>query len=147
MPHTYSQDFQHIVFSTKERCKLISKSMQPKLWSYMAGIGRNHGFLFLANGGMEDHVHLLIQLPAKLSVAEAVSLVKTNSSRWMNEHGMKFAWQEGYGHFSVSKSLLPTVERYIANQEQHQMKMTFEDEFVGLLKKHGIEFDPRYVFG
>jgi len=60
---------------------------------------------------------------------------------------MKFAWQEGYGHFSVSKSLLPTVERYIANQEQHQMKMTFEDEFVGLLKKHGIEFDPRYVFG
>jgi REP element-mobilizing transposase RayT len=145
--HTYSQNYQHIVFSTKERHKLINKSMQPKLWSYMAGIGRNHGFLVLANGGMEDHVHLLIQLPPVLSVAEAVSLVKANSSRWMNEHGMKFAWQEGYGDFSVSKSILGTVERYIANQEKHHRKMTFEDEFVGLLKKHGIEFDPRYVFG
>jgi REP element-mobilizing transposase RayT len=71
--HTYSQNYQHIVFSTKERRKLISKSMQPKLWSYMAGIARNHGFLVLANGGLEDHVHLLIQLPPVLSVAEAVS--------------------------------------------------------------------------
>jgi REP element-mobilizing transposase RayT len=107
--HTYSQNYQHIVFSTKERRKLISKSMQPKLWSYMAGIARNHGFLVLANGGLEDHVHLLIQLPPVLSVAEAVSLVKANSSRWMNEHGMEFAWQEGYGDFSVSKSNLGAV--------------------------------------
>lgn len=147
MPHTYSQNYQHIVFSTKERRKLVDKSMQPKLWAYMAGIARNHEFLVLANGGMEDHVHLLIQLPPVLSVAEAVSLIKTNSSRWMNEHGMKFAWQEGYGDFSVSRSSLSTVESYIVNQEQHHRKMTFEDEFVGLLKKHGIEFDPRYVFG
>jgi putative transposase len=147
VPHTYSQNYQHIVFSTKERRKLVDKSMQPKLWAYMAGIARNHEFLVLANGGMEDHVHLLIQLPPVLSVAEAVSLIKTNSSRWMNEHGMKFAWQEGYGDFSVSRSSLSTVESYIVNQEQHHRKMTFEDEFVGLLKKHGIEFDPRYVFG
>ncbi|HEY7402729.1 MAG TPA: IS200/IS605 family transposase [Candidatus Angelobacter sp.] len=147
MSHTYSQNYQHIVFSTKDRRRLISKSMQPKLWSYIAGIGRNHGFLVLANGGMEDHVHLLIQLPPVLSVAEAVSLVKTNSSRWMNDHGMSFAWQEGYGDFSVSKSNLGAVERYIANQEQHHRKMTFEEEFLGLLKKHGIEFDPKYVFG
>ena len=80
-------------------------------------------------------------------MAEAVSLVKTNSSRWINEHGMKFAWQEGYGDFSVSRSNLSTVQRYIANQEQHHRKMTFEDEFVGLLEKHGIDFDPRYGFG
>jgi REP element-mobilizing transposase RayT len=103
--------------------------------------------LVLANGGMEDHVHLLIQLPPVLSVAKAASLVKTNSSRWMNDHGMKFAWQEGYGDFSVSKSNLGVVERYIANQERHHRKMTFEEEFVGLLKRHGVEFDPRYVFG
>ena len=147
MSHTYSQNYQHIVFSTKERRKLINKSMQPKLWAYMAGIARNHGFLVLANGGMEDHVHLLIQMPPLLSVAKAVSLIKTNSSSWMNEHGMKFMWQEGYGDFSVSKSIVGTVERYIANQEKHHRKMTFEEEFVGLLKKHGIEFDPRYVFG
>ena len=147
MPHTYSQDYQHIVFSTKERRKLINKSMQPKLWSYIAGIGRNHGFLVLANGGMEDHVHLLVQVPAKLAAAEVVSLIKANSSRWMNEHGNKFSWQEGYGAFSVSKSNLETVTRYIANQEQHHRKMTFEEEFIGFLEKLGIDYDPKYVFG
>jgi putative transposase len=147
MPHSYSQDYQHIVFSTKERRKLISKSMQPKLWAYMAGIGRNHGFLVLANGGMEDHVHLLVQVPARIAAARVVSLVKANSSGWMNDHGMKFAWQEGYGAFSVSKSNLGAVTRYINNQEKHHRKMTFEEEFIGFLKKLGIEYDPKYVFG
>ena len=147
MSHTYSQDYQHIVFSTKERLKLISKSMQPKLWSYMAGVGRNHGFLVLANGGMEDHVHLLTQVPARMSAARVVSLVKSNSSRWMNEHGMKFTWQEGYGAFSVSKSNLGAVTKYIANQERHHRKETFEEEFIGFLEKLGIEYDPKYVFG
>ena len=83
MSHSYSQDYQHIVFSTKDRLKLITQSMQPKLWSYMAGIGRNHGFLVLANGGISDHVHLLVQVPARLSAAKVVSLLKTNSSRWI----------------------------------------------------------------
>ena len=147
MSHSYSQDYQHIVFSTKERRKLIRKSMQSKLWSYMAGIGRNHGFLVLANGGMDDHVHLLIQVPARIATAKVISLIKANSSRWMNEHGMKFAWQEGYGAFSVSKSNLGAVKRYIANQERHHRKMTFEQEFIGFLKKLGIEFDPKHVFG
>jgi putative transposase len=147
MSHTYSQNHLHVVFSTKGRRKLIEPRMQPKLWSYMAGIGRNHGFLVLANGGMEDHVHLLIQLPPALALAKAVSLVKANSSGWMNEHGLRFAWQEGYGAFSVSASNLDVVERYIANQERHHRKMTFEDEFLGLLNKHGIQYDPKYVFG
>ena len=90
MSHSYSQNYLHIVFSTKDRQKLIAPAMRPKLWSYMAGIGRNHGFLVLANGGMSDHVHLLIQLPPVLALAEAISLVKSNSSRWMNDHGMEF---------------------------------------------------------
>jgi putative transposase len=147
VPHSYSQSYHHIVFSTKERQKLISKPMQPKLWSYMAGIGRNHGFLVLANGGMEDHAHLLIQLPSQLALAQAISLVKANSSRWMNEHAMKFSWQEGYGAFSVSASNLGAVERYIANQEQHHRKITYEQEFVGFSRRYGIEFDPQFVFG
>ncbi len=79
--HSYSQNHLHVVFSTQGRQKLIHRSMQPKLWSYMAGIGRNHGFLVLANGGMEDHVHVLIQLPPMLALAKAVSLVKANSSK------------------------------------------------------------------
>jgi len=146
MPHTYTQNYLHIVFSTKERWKLISKEFQPKLWSYMAGIGRNHDFLVLANGGMEDHAHLLIQLPASLALSKAVQLLKGNSSRWINEHGDEFAWQEGYGAFSVSASNVDRVKRYIANQEAHHRKVTFEQEFIAFLKKHKIDYDSRYVF-
>jgi REP-associated tyrosine transposase len=127
MSHSYSENHLHIVFSTKGRQKLIDQEMQPKLWSYMAGIGRNHDFLVLANGGMEDHAHLLIQLPPMLALAKAISLIKANSSKWMNEHGLKFAWQEGYGAFSVSASNLPAVKRYIANQPRHHRNMSFEE--------------------
>jgi putative transposase len=147
MSHSYSQNHLHVVFSTKERKTLIAKPTQPKLWSYTAGIARNHGFLVTANGGMEDHVHLLILLPPVLALSKAVALMKANSSKWMNEHGIRFSWQEGYGAFSVSASNLAAVVRYIENQQRHHGKMTFEDEFIGLLKKHGVEFDPKYVFG
>ena len=147
MSHTYSQNHLHVIFSTKDRRKSIDRQMQPQLWSYMAGIARNHGFMVLANGGMEDHVHLLIQLSPALALAKAVSLLKANSSKWMNEHGLRFAWQQGYGAFSVSASNLGVVERYIATQERHHRKMTFEEEFVGLLKRHGIQYDPKYIFG
>jgi putative transposase len=147
MPHTYSQNYLHVVFSTKERRKLITKEFQPKLWSYMAGIGRNNGFLVLANGGMEDHTHLLIQLPATLTLAKAVQLLKGSSSKWVSEHGREFSWQEGYGAFGVSKSNINAVVRYIANQEKHHRKITFEEEFIALLEKHEIEYDPKYVFG
>ncbi len=83
MPHSFVQNYVHVVFSTKEREKLLTKSMQPKLWSYMAGVARNHDFLVLANGGMEDHVHLLLQLPPTLALAKAIALIKANSSRWI----------------------------------------------------------------
>ena len=147
MSHSYVQNHLHVVFSTKEREKLIAKPMQPKLWSYLAGIARNHDFLVIANGGMEDHVHLLILLPPFLALAKAINLLKTNSSKWMSEHGTRFAWQQGYGAFGVCKSKMDAVIRYINEQERHHRKMSFEDEFIGLLEKHGMEYDPRYVFG
>jgi putative transposase len=84
MSHTYAQNHLHVVFSTKERRKLIEKPMQPRLWSCMAGIARSHDFLVIANGGMEDHVHLLLQIPPALALANAVALLKANSSKWMN---------------------------------------------------------------
>ena len=99
----------------------------------MAGIGRNNGFLVLANGGMEDHAHLLIQLPATLTLAKAVQLLKGSSSKWVGEHGREFSWQEGYGAFGVSKSNMNAVVKYIANQEKHHRKITFEEEFIALL--------------
>ena len=113
MSHSYVQNQLHVVFSTKEREKLIAKPKQPKLWSYMAGIARNHDFPVIANGGMEDHVHLLILLPPILPLAKAINFLKANSSKWMSEHGTRFAWQQGYGVFAVSKSNIDVVGRYI----------------------------------
>ena len=146
MSHTYTQNHLHVVFSTKERARLIAKRDQPKLWSYMAGIGRNHGFLVIANGGMEDHVHLLIQLPPALALAKAVLLLKSNSSKWMNERGTRLSWQEGYGAFSVSSSQANKTIVYIQRQKEHHRKRSFQDEFIDLLEKHGIEYDRRYLF-
>ncbi len=147
MSHTYVQNVIHVVFSTKYRSKSISKELKPRMWAYVTGICKNHGIFVHAVGGTDDHIHLLIQIPAPLSVAKAVLAIKSNSSRWANEEGNKFAWQQGYAAFSVSSSSVAAVVRYIQNQELHHAKMDFEAELVALLKKHGVEFDPKFVFG
>jgi len=147
MPHTYAQNAIHAVFSTKDRAKLIPKDFQPRLWSYAAGICKQDGIFVHAIGGTDDHIHLLFQIPPSLALAKAVNTVKSNSSRWANEEGFPFAWQQGYAAFSVSASNLPAVIRYIQNQEAHHKKMTFEAEFLALLKKHGVDYDPKFVFG
>jgi putative transposase len=147
MSHTFTKNHQHIVFSTAERRKLLEKTFQPKLWAYMAGICRNHGIYVRAVGGIEDHVHMLIELPPTLAVAQAVLKVKSNSSKWVKEGGKKFAWQKGYAAFSVSASNLLAVERYVNSQEAHHRKISYEDELIALLEKHGIVFDRKLVFG
>ena len=147
MSHTYAQNVIHVVFSTKDRRKTISKESQSRMWAYVAGICKNHGIFVHAIGGMEDHIHLLIQIPPSLSVSKAVLAIKSNSSRWANDQGTKFAWQQGYAAFSVSSSNVPAVVKYIRNQESHHRKMSFDEEFVALLEKHGVEFDPKFVFG
>jgi REP element-mobilizing transposase RayT len=110
----------------------------------MAGICRNHNIFVRAINGVEDHVHLLIEIPPTLAVARVVSLIKSNSSKWVNET-QKFAWQNGYGAFSVSASNLAAVTRYINSQAEHHKKMTFADEFQQLLKKHGITFPADWM--
>jgi len=144
MAHTYVQNVIHLVFSTKERRKLISKERQARLWKYMVGICKQERIFVHEIGGMEDHAHMLIQLPPTLSLSDAVLEIKTSSSRWM---GRSFAWQRGFGAFSVSASKLDTVVRYIRTQESHHKKMSFDEEFIALLKKHGVAFDLKYVFG
>lgn len=110
------------------------------MWAYMAGITKNHGMHAVAIGGMEDHVHALINLGATLGIAKAVQVLKANSSRWMNEHpGARLEWQEGYFACSVSRSQVAGVIRYIANQKAHHRKMDSAREFALLLKKHGFD--------
>ena len=147
MSHTYAQNVIHVVFSTKDRHRTISPEFQPRLWAYVVGVCQKLGILVHAVGGIEDHIHLLIQFPPSVPVAKAILTIKSNSSRWVNEEGHRFAWQQGYGAFSVSHSLVSAVVRYILNQEAHHKKMGFDAEFLVLLKKHGMEFDPKFVFG
>jgi putative transposase len=147
MSHAFAKNHIHLIFSTKGRSKIIPKEVQPQLWSYMAGICRNQGMAPIAINGMDDHAHALFHLPPSLALAKAVNLIKANSSKWMNEHGRGFAWQEGYGAFSVSVSNTVAVADYIRNQELHHRNLTFEDEYLALLRKHGLEFNPKNVFG
>ena len=150
MSHTYSCNRVHVVFSTKDRRKRIPAEHQPRLWGYMAGIARHHGFEAIRIGGTEDHVHALLVLPPTVPLAKAVQTLKGCSSKHLNETAQfreTFAWQEGYGAFSVSASQTPVVVRYIENQAAHHVRCTFEEEFVAFLRKHGLEYDPKYVLG
>jgi putative transposase len=144
MAHTYANIFIHCIFSTKNRKPLISPNRMPELCDYLGRIAKAESFTLVAAGGTANHVHLLFILPATHSLAHAVQKLKGSSSRWM---GTGFAWQEGYGAFSVSPSQVSFVKRYIANQEQHHRRRNFEEEFTSLLRRCGIEFDERYVFG
>lgn len=102
--------------------------------------------LSFAVGVMPDHIHVLFRLPPTLPLVRAVTLIKSNSSKWLKGRGLRFAWQQGYGAFSVSSSDVSRVIAYIDNQEKHHEKFTFEDEFITMLKKHGIAYDPEHVF-
>jgi len=114
---------------------------------YLVGIGKGHDIPVLCAGSTANHAHLLIVLPASVSLAKAIQVLKANSSRWLGEHGFDFAWQEGYGAFSVSASNAEAVRHYIEHQDEHHAKHSFEDEFVSLLRKSNVAYDPQLVFG
>ena len=149
MPSTYSNLLYHIIFSTKQREPLITLGWRDELYRYVAGILRGQDGLPLEIGGMPDHLHLVIRVRPDVSVSDIVRLVKANSSKWANERpdGMgRFAWQRGYGAFTVSVSQLDAVRQYVRSQEKHHRTRTFQEEFVEFLKHHGIEFDERYLW-
>jgi putative transposase len=146
--HTYVSELIHCVFSTKQRRNLITPEVQPLLWAFLGGIARKNGFKALIAGGTENHVHILLSLPATLPLAKAMQLIKGASSHWMNEtHTRGFAWQEGYGAFTLGISQKSDTIAYIRSQAEHHRKRSFEDEFVAFLKKNGVEYDPTHVLG
>lgn len=148
MAHTYVSELIHCVFSTKQRRNQIAPDVQPLLWAFLGGIARKNGFKALIVGGTENHVHVLLSLPATLPLAKAMQLIKGASSHWMNEtHTRGFAWQEGYGAFTLGISQKNDTIAYIRSQAEHHRKRSFEEEFVAFLKKNAVEYDPTHVWG
>ena len=147
MGHSYCTNFLHCVFSTKGRRDSIPNEAQENLWAYIRGIADKEQVPLLAIGGTNNHVHLLVALPATTTLCQTISKIKSNSSRWLGENGIQFAWQEGYGAFSVGASQLSAVKDYIAHQVEHHRKRNFEEEFVALLKLYSVEFDLADVYG
>ncbi len=149
MPHTFTNLLAHVIFSTKERAALIPDAIRPQVHACIGGIIRELGGTALLVNGVADHVHALIRLPATLAITECMRVVKTNSSRWVHEQWSErrgFAWQTGYGAFSVSESSRSAVEAYIARQAEHHRKISFQEEFLEFLRKQGIAYDERYIW-
>jgi REP element-mobilizing transposase RayT len=150
MPGTYTNLLYHLVFSTKNRKPLITKALQKDLYPYIGGIIRNEGGTLLEIGGVADHVHILVKFKPTKSVSEMLNRIKAKSSKWINEEKFKFRkfqWQDGFAAFTVSESQVRFVRPYINNQEVHHRRQSYYDEIRALLKKHGIEYDDRYLLG
>jgi len=143
MTHTYTLNLLHVVFSTKNRVPMIRNL--DGLMKNLRGIARNKNMDMLAAGGTNNHVHLLLRLPPVRGLSEAVRDLKANSSRYMSETGVRFAWQDGYAAISVSPSQVSAVRAYIANQEQHHAKRSYEQELRALLDKAGVKYEKEYL--
>jgi putative transposase len=147
MSHTSGNILLHLIFSTEQRRPFIKTAFQNELFAYMGGIIREMRGTALIINGMPDHVHMLIRIRPAQSAAQIVRTVKTNSSRWLHENGQRnFAWQTGYGVFSVSESSVPSVTQYIATQQEHHKKISFQEEFIAFLKKHNVPYDEKYLW-
>jgi REP element-mobilizing transposase RayT len=149
MAHTFTNLLTHVIFSTKDRLPCIKADLKPKLLAYIGGIVREVRGKAYSIDGTSDHVHMLVSLPPSLALSDAVRTIKANTSGWVHDLGMShrtFGWQTGYGAFSVSKSNASDVIKYIQTQEEHHRKISFQEEFIAFLRRHGIEYDERYIW-
>ena len=150
MANTYSSLHYHLVFSTKNRVAYLTPDIEQRVWAYIGGVARKHKMTALQVGGFDDHIHALVMAPPILSPSQIAQYLKGDSSKWIHETFPElrdFAWQEGYGAFTVSKSNLESVVSYIQKQREHHQQRTFQEEYLDFLQKHGIEYDERYVWG
>jgi len=149
MANTYSQIYIHVVFAVEGRQNLIPQRNNDELQKYMTGIVSAQRQKLIAINNMPDHVHMLIGLKPDLALSDLVGDVKTASSKFIKGKRWvagRFSWQEGFGAFSYSRSQLGSVIRYIENQQKHHAKKTFREEYIQLLEKFNVEYDPRYIF-
>ena len=149
MPQSLSYLLIHIVFSTKDRAPILDASILPDLHAYLATVARNADCECYRVGGVADHVHLAIRISRTITMAQLVEELKTSSSKWLKTQSptlARFAWQRGYGAFSVGPSDLEALRNYIDTQEEHHRTHTFQEEYRAFLKRYGVEFDERYVW-
>lgn len=147
MPSTHTNLHYHIVFSTKDRLPLITNDIRSDLHAYLGGIVKNLEGVPLAIGGTTDHVHLLIGLKPTHRLSDLMRELKSSSSEWMNkEKRKKFAWQTGYGAFTVSPSGIDNVKNYILHQAEHHQRKTYREEYVELLKLSKTDYDERFLW-
>ncbi|MBE7517290.1 MAG: IS200/IS605 family transposase [Chloracidobacterium sp.] len=142
MAHTYTNLIYHVVFSTEGHIRSLTKERRAELFAYLAALIKEKKGLPLIINGVEDHVHLLFELPPSVALSDVMRFLKANSSRWFKERfEIPFAWQTGFGAFSVSRSVVPKVSDYIRDQEEHHKKRGFRAEFIALLNKSGVDID------
>ena len=148
MPQSLVKMLAHIVFSTKDRIKIITPEIEAELFGYIGGIIRNNGARMIIAGGTLDHLHLLVSL-GRIDIGELIGDIKRDSSRWMKKQDPRFSqfyWQRGYGAFSIGQSQVAAVSKYIQNQKEHHKEQTFQDEFRVLCRKYDVEIDERYCW-
>jgi REP element-mobilizing transposase RayT len=149
MPQSLARLHIHLIFSTKNREPVLLDSVRDSLHRYMATVLQNLGCPPLLINSVPDHVHILFELGRTVAVSNAVEQVKKTSSKWVKTQGSeftRFAWQAGYGAFAVSQSNVTTVRQYIAGQQQHHRKKSFQEEYRAFLERHNVPFDEKYVW-
>ena len=147
LSHTSGNILLHLIFSTQRRRPLIKPEFRADLFAYLGGIVREMQGTALIINGTADHIHMLVRIRPVQSAAEVTRVIKANSSKWVrSKRSPEFAWQTGYGVFSVSESNVAAVKKYIARQEEHHKKQSFQEEFVELLRRHGISIDEKYLW-
>jgi REP element-mobilizing transposase RayT len=149
MPQSLSKNLIHLVYSTKNREPRLTPAIRPKLFAYQAGVLQEWDSPAIVIGGDADHVHALFVLSKNRALSKVVEAVKKGSSKWIKMQGAGFAafhWQNGYGAFSVSQSQVARLRQYIEDQEERHRTVSFQDEFRALLRRHGIDYDERYVW-
>lgn len=149
MPQSLVKNYLHIVFSTKNRYPFIDDAIKDELFKYLGGVCKNLECNPVIIGGYKDHIHILCLLSRKIALMKLVEKLKTGSSKWIKEKGLKyqkFYWQNGYGAFSIHESQIENVKQYIRKQEEHHKSKNFKDEYLKFLKEYEIDYDERYIW-